>query len=180
MNSLSGEIFFQMFGCKSCGYTGMLHRHGSYSRNVITLHQHIVIRVQRFFCPSCTKTYSRLPSCLIPYFIYSFDVIIFCLYSTICLSHKIHNICCVLNQLNPSCFITKQSIWFFKRRLLSRLHLTNSFFVNFEPFQYDMDLTVFTSELACSIILRKIVKFDVTACFNFEFFTRMPKYFLSP
>ncbi len=180
-NSLSvGENFYHMFNCKSCGYAGMLHRHGHYSRNVITLHQHLVIQIQRFLCPSCHKTYSRLPSCLIPYFIYSFDVIIFCLYSTFFLSQKIHKTCLILNELNPNCFISTESIKFFIKRYISCLDLTNSFFVNLEPFQYDMDLTAFTSDQAASIILCKIFKLDFASSFNFEFFTRMPKYFLSP
>ncbi|WP_408645592.1 DUF6431 domain-containing protein [Thermotalea metallivorans] len=95
-----------MYGCPSCGYEGMLHRHGHYDRNVVTLYQHFVISIQRFQCPSCKKTYSLLPSMLIPYFVYSFDFVIFCLYCIFSLSEKASDVCRFLGDCNKQCFIT--------------------------------------------------------------------------
>jgi hypothetical protein len=76
------------------------------------------IDIQRFKCPSCNKTYSRLPCCLIPYFIYSFDVVIFCLYCVYALANKAAYVCKLLHSINPYSFITPQSISFLKRDLL--------------------------------------------------------------
>ena len=90
----------RMYGCRACGYSGMLHRHGHYCRNVITLYQHFLVKIQRFKCPHCNKTYSNLPCCLIPNFIYSFDVVLFCLYGAYSLSHKTTSLCRLLRDIN--------------------------------------------------------------------------------
>lgn len=179
MNSLfEGNKFSHMYGCKNCGYAGMLHRHGSYTRNVITLYQNFPLPIQRFLCPSCRKTYSRLPSCLIPYFVYSFDVIIFCLYVTF--SKKLKAPYQSLRSYNPHCYISRQSGRFFKKRFLATLSFTNSFFTLFDSFYYDIDLSAFDPDYAAGIIIRKIVKYDISASFNTDFFHSMPKYFFSP
>jgi predicted RNA-binding Zn-ribbon protein involved in translation (DUF1610 family) len=181
MNSLFEEkILFHMYGCKNCGYAGMLHRHGCYTRNVITIYQHFPFKVQRFICPSCRKTYSRLPACLIPYFVYSFDVIIFCLFATFSLSLKLNTSSHFLHSLNPQSFISKQSVFFLKKRFLTSLSLTNSFFALFSSFNYDMDLSIFKLDYAAGIVIRKILKFDTCSSFNLDFFNNMPKYFFSP
>lgn len=174
------KILFHMYGCKNCGYTGMLYRHGHYTRNVITLYQHFPLRVQRFICPSCRKTYSRLPSCLIPYFVYSFDVIIFCLYFAFFLSKELKAPCQFLQSNNPHCFISRQSGQFFKKRFIASISFTNSFFALFDAFYYDMELSVFDLNHAAGIVVRKIVKYDLSASFNLDFFNSMPKYFFSP
>ncbi|WP_369800217.1 DUF6431 domain-containing protein [Anaerosalibacter sp. Marseille-P3206] len=69
-----------MYGCKFCGYEGMLHRHGYYSRNVITKHCIRRISILRVKCPSCGNTHAILPSFLIPYYQYSLEFIFKCLY----------------------------------------------------------------------------------------------------
>lgn len=181
MNSRCEEnIFFHIYGCKNCGYSGMLHRHGHYTRNVITLYQHFPLKVERFLCPSCRKTYSRLPSCIIPYFIYSFDVIIFSLYSSFSLSKKLNAPYQFLRSHNPYCYISRQSGHFFKRRFLASLLFTNNFFTLFDTFYYDMDLSVFSLDHAADIVIRKITRFDTRSSFNLDFFNSMPKYFFSP
>jgi hypothetical protein len=168
-----------MCGCPSCGYQGMLHRHGHYDRNVITLHEHFMYSVQRFKCPSCNKTYSHLPFVLIPYFIYSFDVIIFCLYSSFSLTQKANEICRFLNSCNKDCFICAQSITFFKKRFLSKINLVNSFFASIDSFHYDSDLSKYSKTIAANKILIKILHYDSIRCFNVDFFKQMPQYFLS-
>lgn len=181
INVLCEEKFlFHMYGCKNCGYAGMLHRHGHYTRNVITLYQHFNLKVERFLCPSCRKTYSRLPSCLIPYFVYSFDVIIFCLYSKFSLSKKLIDPYKFLHSLNHHCYISRQSGRFFKRRFLATLSFTNSFFTLFDSFYYDIDLSAFDPSHAAVIVIRKIFIFDTSSSFNVDFFNNMPKYFFSP
>jgi transposase-like protein len=177
---LRANNFSHIYGCKACGYSGMLHRHGHYSRNVITFHQHLVIDIERFKCPSCNKTYSRLPCCLIPYFIYSFDVVMFCLYGVYSLSHKASTLCNILRDINPDSFITVQSVSFFKKRFLTGIHLTNSFFAIFNEFSYSMDLSEFPLNDATNILLRKIYQFDASNSFNLTFSRQIHKYFMSP
>lgn len=168
-----------MYGCPSCGYEGMLHRHGHYDRNVVTLYQHFIISIQRFLCPCCRKTYSLLPSFLIPYFIYTFDVVVFCLYSILQLQQKASHVCHILNDCNRQCFISIQSIYFFKKRLLSKAHIINSFFAAIDFFHYDSDLSMFSKDAAAAILIAKILRFDSSSSFNYEYFKKMPKYFLS-
>jgi len=174
-----GYNISHMYGCKVCGYSGMLHRHGHYSRNVVTLFQHFTIDIQRFKCPSCSKTYSCLPCCLIPYFIYSFNVVIFSLYCVYPLANKAASVCKLLHNINPCSFITPQSISFFKKRFITNLHLTNSFFAGFDSFTFSMDLTQFSPQQSVCIVLKKIYQFDSLQSFNFSFFKLMPRYFMS-
>jgi len=172
-----------MYGCSCCGYEGMLHRHGHYDRNVVTLHGHFIISIQRFLCPCCGKTYSLLPSFLIPYFIYSFDVVIFCLYSIFTLPKISGYVCKVLHRCNKQCFITIQSICFFKKRFLSKIHEINSFFVSIDIFHHDSNLSILSEDKASAILIIKILCFNNNSCcnssFNYEYFRKMPKYFLS-
>ncbi len=156
-------------GCDVCGYLGMLHRHGRYFRNVITLYQHIVIGVQRFKCPCCNKTYSRLPCCLIPYFVYSYDVVLFCLYKVYSLSHKASATCRLLHNINPDSFITVQSISFYKGRFLTCTHLINSFFASFDEFNYSYDAVY----LICSFYALKPLLFG-------QFILIFPKWLVMP
>ena len=174
-----GYNISHMYGCKVCGYSGMLHRHGHYSRNVVTLFQHFTIDIQRFKCPSCSKTYSCLPCCLIPYFIYSFDVVIFSLYCVYPFANKATSVCNLLHSINSCSFITPQSISFFKKRFITNLHLTNSFFAGFDSFTFSMDLTQFSPQQSVCIVLKKIYQFDSLQSFNFSFFKLMPRYFMS-
>ena len=62
-------------GCHNCPYEGYLHRHGSYSRNLITFNGCFRVSIQRYKCPCCCKTCSLRPFFILPYFQYSFFVI---------------------------------------------------------------------------------------------------------
>ena len=87
--NLEKEIYISpIYGCKSCGYEGMLHRHGYYSRNVITRHCIRRISILRVKCPSCGKTHAVLPSFLIPYYQYSLEFIFECLYLSFVLKNS--------------------------------------------------------------------------------------------
>lgn len=163
-----------MYGCASCGYDGMLHRHGHYDRNAVTLYQHFSISIQRFLCPSCRRTYSLLPSFLIPYFIYTFDVVIFCLYSIFALKEKASYVCHILNDCNKQCFLSIQSIYFFEKRFLSKAQVVNSFFVAIDSFHYDSDLSMFSKNAAASTLIKKILCFNCSSSFNYEYFKKMP------
>ena len=169
-----------MYGCKNCGYSGMLHRHGHYDRNVVTLNSHFIISIQRFICPSCGKTYSLLPSFLIPYFIYSFDAVMSCLHAVFSLQKRTYVICQDLRNSNNQCFINIESVSFFKKRFLSKVYLINSFFASFDSFHYDSNLVVLSKDSTASIIITKIFDFNINKSFNHEYFKRMPVYFLSP
>ncbi|MCX7883471.1 MAG: DUF6431 domain-containing protein [Caloramator sp.] len=168
-----------MYGCSACGYEGMLHSHGHYKRNVITLHGHFIIKIQRFKCPSCGKTYSLLPCFLIPYFIYTFDVVIFCLYSMLVLKKTAMNVCCILHEYNKQCFISIESPFFFKKRFLSKLNIINSFFVNIDSYHYDSDLSRFPINEAAALLISKIQDYNSSKSFNYDFYKAMPEYFLS-
>lgn len=157
----------------------MLHRHGHYDRNVVTRYNHFIISIQRFICPCCNKTYSLLPSFLIPYFIYSYDVVIFCFQHIFSVQSSITEICYTLRSLNCQCFISIQSIHFFKKRFLLNIHLINSFFAAFNSYHYDSDLSVLSADRSSTILISKIQRFDEISSFNYEYFKRMPKYFLS-
>jgi len=176
---LGGKNIQHMHSCSFCGYEGMLHRHGCYGRNVVTLHEHSIISIQRFLCPSCGKTYSLLPSILIPYFIYSFDVVVSCLHSVFVMHKKASDVCRVLHYYNKKCFITIQSICYFKKRFLSKIHVVNSFFASLDSFHYDSDLSIFSKERATAIVLAKVFDFNTAKSFNYEYFRKMPMYFLS-
>ncbi|MDK2799537.1 MAG: hypothetical protein PWP27_2005 [Clostridiales bacterium] len=68
------------YGCKHCCYLGRIHRHGYYQRNAIIRYTVYRIHILRLKCPSCKKTFSVLPSFLIPCYQYTFEVIFLCLY----------------------------------------------------------------------------------------------------
>jgi hypothetical protein len=123
-----------IYGCRCCGYVGMLHRHGNYSRFVITLFQVFSMNIYRFKCPICKKIYSCLPHFLIPYFRYSYDFILFCLYYIIRLSKPINQCVCLLKETNHDCYISKQSITYFKKRFYSILPRVNTQIHNFIAF----------------------------------------------
>lgn len=48
--------------CKYCGQEIFQRKHGSYSRKLYTLTACILLIIYRFYCPSCKKTHSYIPS----------------------------------------------------------------------------------------------------------------------
>jgi len=62
--------------CPGCRGALSLLRHGFYWRNAIGDKAEYRIPVCRLKCPSCKKTFSLLPSFLLPYFQYTVDVIL--------------------------------------------------------------------------------------------------------
>lgn len=62
--------------CSHCHAKGTLHRHGFYNRYGITDSETLTIPICRLKCSSCSKTFSIIPSFLIPYFQHTIHTII--------------------------------------------------------------------------------------------------------
>jgi len=169
---LSGNVFTHLApkGCRNCPYEGMMHRHGFYTRSVITCLQYFEIYVPRFICPKCGKTYSKLPCFLIPYYRYSYDFILASLYYLFVLKLPACKIPSIFNETNPHCYISLQSILLFKKRFLKDMHKINNVFTYYNDFYYSMDLSQLSLCQAASAIILKIVKFDLVHNFNTEYF----------
>lgn len=163
-----------IYGCKFCGYKGMLHRHGFYSRNVIAKYHIREINILRVKCPSCNKTHAVLPSFLIPYYQYSLLFIFECLYLSFIMKDSYSKIINLFNSLNPHLSLNASNISFFKKRMKDNKSTINSFFVNFDSLYYDMD------NPSVSSILSKVKAFKEDIFdFNSIYFKIMPEYFLS-
>lgn len=173
--NLGKEIYISpIYGCKYCDYEGMIHRHGYYSRNVITKHCIKRINILRVKCPSCGKTHAILPSFLIPYYQYSFEFIFECLYLSYVVKDSYSKIIDLFNKSNPELSLAPSSIASFKNRMRENVGFTSSFFANFDSFYYEMN-----NPSASSIIDKiKIFPKDILD-FNSTFFKTMPRYFFS-
>lgn len=173
--NLGKEIYISpIYGCKFCGYEGMLHRHGYYSRNVITRYSINRINILRVKCPSCGKTHAVLPSFLIPYYQYSFEFIFECLYLSFVMKDSYSKIVNLFNNLNSNLSLSPSNIYSFKKRMNANVYVVNSFFANFNSLYYDMN------NPTMSTVLDKVKGFSKDILdFNFTFFKIMPKYFLS-
>lgn len=173
-------IVHHIYGCKCCGYVGMLHRHGYYSRFVITLFQVFSMDIVRFQCPVCKKTFSCLPHFLIPYFRYSYDFILFTLYYITHLSRSMNQCICLLRACNCDCFISKQSLVYFKKRFFGIFPRINSFFARFSEFYYDMDILKMPATEAAQTVIGKILRFDSTrGSFNHAYYSEEKACFFS-
>ena len=51
----------------SCGHSGCLVGHGSYTRSLKTALEKIPLRIRRVQCSLCNATHALLPSCIVPY-----------------------------------------------------------------------------------------------------------------
>ena len=102
--------------CDVCGYLGCLHRHGCYSRNLITFKGCYRISIQRYKCPSCGKTCSVRPFFILPYFQYSFFVIFSILLQSFAFKYSYTRIISVSLALNPSSCISISHISFYCKR----------------------------------------------------------------
>lgn len=170
------NVLFSFYGCKACGYSNRLHRHGYYSRNVITLSGYYQVKVLRIKCPNpkCNKTFSVLPSFLIPYYQYSYNFIFFCLYFSYVLKFSYTHCIRIIKILNPDSSFTYSSISFYRKRLKINSAIINQFFARFDEFYIDMNNT------SPDIILKKILLFKLNhEEFNFRYYTSMPYWFMA-
>lgn len=102
--------------CANCGYMGCLHRHGCYSRNLITFQRCCKISIQRYKCPSCGKTYSIRPFFILPYFQYSFFVVFSVLVQSFVFQYSFSRISSIYLALNPLSMISSSHISFYCKR----------------------------------------------------------------
>ncbi len=161
------------YGCQ-CGYLRKLHRHGFYSRNAITRFSTYRVVILRVKCPACTKTYSLLPSFLIPYRQYTFDVIFLSLYQVYLVRSSYREIINRFRELNPATGIGVANIYSFKKRMREVTPLVNSFFALCEGFYYEMDCPTVES------VTQKIRLFlDLRGDFNLSYFEKMPCFFFA-
>lgn len=74
--------FPDIYGCQNpnCCYQGRMNHHGFYERNAISFNGIHRIPIHRYICPVCNKTFSLLPSFLLPYYQYTLTVLYICLY----------------------------------------------------------------------------------------------------
>lgn len=75
-------VFPELYGCPNpeCPNEGRMSHHGFYERNAIGLNGFYRISVHRYICPICKKTFSLLPSFLLPYYQYTLSVLFFCIF----------------------------------------------------------------------------------------------------
>jgi hypothetical protein len=166
------NVFPVKYGCKNCGYGGRLHRHGFYQRNAITIFATYRIFILRVKCPSCNKTYSVLPSFLIPYHQYTFEHIFLCLFYVYALRHSYLKIVSIFKDLNPNTMFSIANIYRFKKRMIRVAPIVNCFFANFVSLYFDMDKPTVSS------IVSKIQFFiETKGDFNFTYSNKMPVYF---
>lgn len=106
--------------CPSCKSKQSLKGHGTYSRNLIECcdtavtgyAEHLTIKVKRWFCRSCHKTCSLLPSFAVPKFQYSLKFILQCLQ-------------CIFLNAPTIIFLYRQLKWFYKSRFMKAGNINN-------------------------------------------------------
>ncbi len=169
------NVFFDKYGCDNCGFEGKLHRHGFYSRNVITKHKVHRISVLRVKCPSCDKTYSFLPPFVIPYYQYTFNLIFYCLYCHFVKKHTYKKIIESLHGFNPNSFINISNLSFYCKRMNNTVSVVNSFFTNYQQFYYEMN------NPSIATIIEKIKLFNdkYDNNFNHIYSKKMTNYFFA-
>jgi hypothetical protein len=87
---------------------------------------------------------------------------------------------CWLRANHHDCYISKQSIAYFKKRFYSILPGVNSFFARFSEFYYDMDILKMPVTKAAQTIVMKIFRFDsVHGSFNYDYYSEENTYFFS-
>lgn len=176
------NYFPPIFGCSCCPYEGKLHRHGFYSRNVLSFYGHHTIFVARKICPVCGQTYSQIPDFLIPYFQYSYQVIFHILISIFLKKLSILQVLTDLQKRN-SLFLSRQHISFYRKRFIQTRFMLHLFFAYLLKPQlyYDMDYHQLTQTDFLTSIASKIDQFSLKyGNFNLTYANYMPQYFFSP
>jgi len=166
------NVFPVIYGCKNCGYEGRLHHHGFYERNVITQYEVYRVFILRLKCPSCNKTYSLIPSFLIPYRQYCFEHIFLCLYYSFVKGYSYLAVLKVFKTLNPHTLFSTSNIYFFRKRMTDVAPHVNLFFAGMDDMYFDME------NPSVSCIVDKIRLFcEKSQDFNLTYFKKMPEYF---
>lgn len=101
--------------CPRCKAKVKLTRHGFYWRYIYLIKNAVKVPVCRYFCPSCRKTISLLPTFLLPYFQLPLRVIIK-LIQSIALGKK------------GFLDLKRQHVQFVKKRFMNNLNWIEAFF----------------------------------------------------
>ncbi len=166
-------MFPTRYGC-NCGYEGRLHRHGFYSRNAITRYSTHRIFILRIKCPSCFGTYSLLPSFLIPYRQYTFDVIFLCLHQLYVTKNSYQKILKTFREFNSYTPLKLGNIYSFKKRMKEVSPVVNSFFATYDEFYWEM------SNPTAETITKKIHLFlEQGKDFNLTYFEKTERCFFA-
>ena len=166
------NLFPELFGCPNpkCHYQGRLRRHGFYTRNVLTCRACFRIFVQRYYCKSCKRTVSLLPSFLLPYFQYSLACIFFCLFRIIITRLPLEQIALKINQISGRTELSHQQLVFYKKRFLGNMPLIIGFFGSKEFIFAKADL---------KSVIRRIFKAHFLEPFNLQYFQFQARHFLA-
>ena len=152
-----------------------MHRHGYYSRNVITLSEIYIINILRLKCPCCNKTHAVLPPFIIPYYQYTFGFISFCLLFNYKFNYSYNKCLNAIKSFNPNSSFNHSSISFYKNRFEATSSIINLFFANYEEFYYDVNTANPIT------LINKIFLFDLkNKNFNSKYYSTMPYYFMAP
>lgn len=165
--------FRSKYGCEACGFEGKLYRHGFYYRNLITFKNAFRVVILRCKCQSCGKTYSLIPSFIIPYRQYAYYVILTTLIFMFNLKYSYSKILKIIKSLNSLSFFSSTELSIWKSRFIDSCPSIRLFAAQFKDSYFDMP-TVSPSEALNKIIVFSRLRRD----FNLEYFLLMPKYFL--
>lgn len=165
--------FKTKYGCEACGFQGKLYRHGFYYRNLITFKNVFRVVILRCKCPSCGKTYSLIPSFIIPYRQYTYYVILTTLIFIFKLKYSYSKILKIIKSLNYSSFFSSTELSIWKNRFMSSCTAIRLFAAQFKDSYFDMSV-ISPLESLNKIIVFTRLRHD----FNLEYFLLMPKYFL--
>lgn len=122
-----------------CSFQGRLRRHGFYTRNALTLLATYLIVIQRYYCPSCKKTVSLLPSFLAPRFQYSLSCIFFALFQFSVRRIQLHRIAEVINDRAHRQELSHQQVSFYRKRIYDNQPLITAFLGQQGLFLADLD-----------------------------------------
>ncbi len=128
-NRGKNNLFPELYGCPNpcCSFKGRLRRHGFYTRFALTLTATYLIFIQRYYCPSCKRTVSLLPSFLAPNFQYTLACIFFSFYQIAVRRLTLEHIASKINLCSGRTEMSYQHICFYRRRLLENRPLIIGF-----------------------------------------------------
>lgn len=165
------NLFPHIFKCPhpGCLYSNKLRSHGFYRRNVLTFHETFVIYIKRYYCPSCRRTVSLLPSFLAPRFQYTPAFIFFTLFRRIINNLPLAQIAQKLNALSGRAEFSPHHIRFYRRRFSENLPLLIGFFGSKEIVFVHADLP---------LLIIQISRYSLPR-FSLEYFSFNARHFLS-
>ena len=156
--------------CFSCGYMGCLHRHGCYSRNLITFKKCYRVTIQRYKCPSCGKTCSVRLFFILPYFQYSYFVILAVLFRSFVCKQSYNRIILSLRALSPWSSITSSHLSFYCNRFKRCYPQIRLFFISVGIF-HEEDFNQISA-------VKAIVNFSVASNFPYDYHDSFHKFFM--